>query len=56
MNWFINGGIMETKAGFFGDSTKIWVKFWEMISEITSKIHHRYYQYIGSKSVRKNGT
>ncbi|THG11664.1 hypothetical protein TEA_005911 [Camellia sinensis var. sinensis] len=53
MNWFINGGIMETKTGFLGDGTKIWVKFWEMISEITSKIHHRYYQYIGSKKVRK---
>ncbi|KAI8028463.1 Histidine kinase 3 [Camellia lanceoleosa] len=53
MNWFINGGIMETKTGFLGDDTKIWVKFWEMISEITSKIYHRYYQYIGSKRVRK---
>ncbi|KAI8022996.1 Histidine kinase 3 [Camellia lanceoleosa] len=53
MNWFINGGIMETKTGFLGDGTKIWVKFWELISEITSKIHHRYYQYIGSKKVRK---
>ncbi|CAL5364170.1 unnamed protein product [Camellia sinensis] len=36
MNWFINGGIMETKTGFLGDGTKIWVKFWEMISEITT--------------------
>ncbi|KAL7169303.1 hypothetical protein ACSBR2_034369 [Camellia fascicularis] len=53
MNWFINGGILETKAGFLGDGTKIWVKFWEMISEIMSKIHHRCYQYIGSKRVRK---
>ncbi|KAL7169263.1 hypothetical protein ACSBR2_034328 [Camellia fascicularis] len=53
MNWFINGGILETKAGFLGDGTKIWVKFWEMISEIMSKIHHRSYQYIGSKRVRK---
>ncbi|KAL0004607.1 hypothetical protein SO802_012168 [Lithocarpus litseifolius] len=53
MNWFINGGIMDTKSGMFCDSGKMWLKWWEKISGNNCMIHHHYYQYIGSKRVPK---
>ncbi|EEF47455.1 histidine kinase 1, 2, 3 plant, putative [Ricinus communis] len=54
MNWFINGEIVETKTGLLGDGGgKMWLKFWEKISKSNCKMHQHYYQYIGSKRVRK---
>ncbi|XP_034922002.1 histidine kinase 3 [Populus alba] len=53
MNWFINGGILETKAGLLGDGGKMWLKCLEKVSGNSCKIHHLYYQYIGSKRIRK---
>ncbi|CAL5418720.1 unnamed protein product [Camellia sinensis] len=56
MNWFINGGVnvMDTKTGLIGDGgVKILLNLWERISGNTCKIHHHYYQYVGSKRVRK---
>lgn len=53
MNWFVNGEIVETKTGLLGDGGKMWLRFWEKISGSSGKIHHHYYQYIGSKRVRK---
>ncbi|OAY34296.1 histidine kinase 3 isoform X1 [Manihot esculenta] len=47
MNWFVND---ETKTGLLGDGGKMWLMFWEANS---CKMHHHYYQYIGSKRVRK---
>ncbi|XP_043704240.1 histidine kinase 3-like isoform X1 [Telopea speciosissima] len=47
MNWFINGGFMEKRAGFLGYREKIWLKLWEIPAN-RSKLHH-YYQYIWSK-------
>ncbi|KAA8528961.1 hypothetical protein F0562_033551 [Nyssa sinensis] len=46
LTWFINVGVMNTKTGLLGDCGKIWLNLWE-------KIHHHYYQYIGSKRVRR---
>ncbi|XP_073304864.1 histidine kinase 3-like [Primulina huaijiensis] len=54
LNWFSNGGIMTTKAGFLGDRGQIWMKIWGHMSECGCKIHHHYSQYIGSRKVRKN--
>ena len=51
-NWFIKGGIMGRKFGF-GDGGKMWLKCWEKISGNSYKIHQHYYQYIGSKKVRR---
>ncbi|KAJ4972712.1 hypothetical protein NE237_005886 [Protea cynaroides] len=48
MNWFINGGFMEKRAGFLGYREKIWLKLWEKIPASGLKFHH-YYQYIWSK-------
>ncbi|KAJ4835924.1 Histidine kinase 3 [Turnera subulata] len=53
MNWFINGGVLDSKTGLLGDGGKMWLKCWEKISGNSYKIHHHYYQYIGSKRVRK---
>ncbi|OAY32335.1 histidine kinase 3 [Manihot esculenta] len=53
MNWFINGGIVESKTGLLGDGGKMWLRFWGKISGNSCKMHHHYYQYIGSKRVRK---
>ncbi|KAF9686177.1 hypothetical protein SADUNF_Sadunf03G0131500 [Salix dunnii] len=53
MNWFINGGILETKAGMLGDGGKMWLKCLEKVSGNSCKIHHLYYQYIGSMRIRK---
>ncbi|KAF2292930.1 hypothetical protein GH714_029917 [Hevea brasiliensis] len=53
MNWFINGGIVESKTGLLGDGGKMWLRFWEKISGNSCKMHHHYYQYFGSKRVRK---
>ncbi|CAK7336151.1 unnamed protein product [Dovyalis caffra] len=53
MNWFINGEILETKAGLLGDGGKMWLKCLEKVSGNSCKIHHHYYQYIGSKRIRK---
>uniref|UniRef100_A0A5B6ZIH2 histidine kinase n=1 Tax=Davidia involucrata TaxID=16924 RepID=A0A5B6ZIH2_DAVIN len=54
MNWFINGGVMDTKTGLLGDGGKMWLKLWEkMISGNSCKIHQQCCQYIGSKRVRK---
>lgn len=53
MNWFNNGGIMETKVGFLGGGGKMWLKWWEKISGDSCKIHQHYYQCIGSKKVRR---
>nr|DAD30537.1 TPA_asm: hypothetical protein HUJ06_009388 [Nelumbo nucifera] len=53
MNWFINGGLMEKKISFLRDRGKIWLSWWEKIPASGRKIHHHYYQYIGSKKVRE---
>ncbi|KAG5249689.1 histidine kinase [Salix suchowensis] len=53
MNWFINGGILETKAGMLGDGGKMWLKCLEKVSGNSCKIHHLYYQYTGSMRIRK---
>ncbi|CAL8091094.1 unnamed protein product [Prunus armeniaca] len=53
MNWYLTGGIMDTKAGLLGDGGKMCLKWWEKIPMNISKIRHHYYQYIGSKRVRK---
>ena len=54
MNCFINGEFKDAKAGLLGDSgDKMWFKCWDKISSYTFKIHHHYYQYIGSKRVSK---
>ena len=56
MNWFLNNsGVKDTKTGLFwlGDSGKMCLKLWEKISGNVFKIHHHYYQCIGSKRVRK---
>ncbi|KAG5227952.1 histidine kinase receptor family protein [Salix suchowensis] len=52
-NRFINGGILETQACLLGDGGKMWLKCMEKVSGNSCKIHHHYYQYIGSKRVRK---
>ncbi|KVI05742.1 CHASE-like protein [Cynara cardunculus var. scolymus] len=55
-NCFTNGVEMKPKSGFIGISTstrKIWMKFLEILAGNSSKIHHHYYQYIGSRKVRK---
>lgn len=54
MNWFINGEIIDSKSDILlGDGGKMWLKWWEKILGNCCKIHHHYYQYIGSKRVRK---
>ncbi|PON54978.1 Histidine kinase [Trema orientale] len=53
MNWFLNGGIMDTKTGLLGDGSEMCLKWWEKISGNLFKIHHHYYHRIGSKRVRK---
>ncbi|KAL6983928.1 Hexokinase-3 [Sarracenia purpurea var. burkii] len=55
MNWFVNGEAiaMDAKIGVLGDGAKLWLNLWEKISGNGFKIHHQYYQYIGSKRVRK---
>lgn len=54
MNWYLNGGIMDTKSGsLLGDGAKMCLKWWEKIPLNINKIRHHYYQYIGSKRVRK---
>ncbi|KAG4158947.1 hypothetical protein ERO13_D02G147800v2 [Gossypium hirsutum] len=55
MNWSINGEFKDPKAGLLGDSgSKMWFKCWDEISKYSFKIHHQYYQYIGSKRVGKS--
>ncbi|XVE85351.1 hypothetical protein DITRI_Ditri17bG0084000 [Diplodiscus trichospermus] len=54
LNWFINGEFKDAKAGLLGDSGgKMWFKCWDKISSYSFKVHHHYYQYIGSKRVSK---
>ncbi|KDP26817.1 hypothetical protein JCGZ_17975 [Jatropha curcas] len=53
MHWFVNGEIVETKTGLLSDGGKMWLRLWEKISGLSCKMHHHYYQYIGSKRVRK---
>ncbi|XP_027919503.1 histidine kinase 3 [Vigna unguiculata] len=55
LNWFISSGIMDTKMGFpgGGGGGKMWHKWWEKISGQGCKIHQQYYQYIGSKRVKR---
>ncbi|KAJ9176169.1 hypothetical protein P3X46_011511 [Hevea brasiliensis] len=53
LNWFVNGEIVESKTGLLGDGGKMWLRVWEKISGNSCKMHHHYYQYIGSKRVRK---
>jgi histidine kinase 2/3/4 (cytokinin receptor) len=53
MNWFINGGVLETQASLLGDGGKMWLKCLEKVSGNSCKIHHHYYQYIGSKRISK---
>ncbi|KAK6930803.1 Signal transduction histidine kinase, dimerization/phosphoacceptor domain [Dillenia turbinata] len=54
MKWFANRAAMDSKTGFLGDGVlMIWVEWWEKIFGSSCKIHHHYYQYIGSKKVRK---
>ncbi|GFS33893.1 histidine kinase 3 [Actinidia rufa] len=54
MSWFINGEVMDAKIGFLGDGAKILLNLWEKISGNSYKIQHHYYQYIGTKRVRKS--
>lgn len=44
---------METKAGLLGGGGKIWLQLWETVIGNCCKMHHQYYQYIGSKKVKK---
>ncbi|KAK9277771.1 hypothetical protein L1049_007318 [Liquidambar formosana] len=53
MNWFIDGEAIETKTGLLGDVGNMWLGWWEKLTGKSSKIHHLYYHYIGSKKVRK---
>ncbi|KAI3515932.1 hypothetical protein L1887_14838 [Cichorium endivia] len=48
VNCFTNCVEMKPKNG-----VKIWMKFVEIFSGNACKIHHHYYQYIGSRQVRK---
>ncbi|KAL7587409.1 hypothetical protein Lser_V15G40927 [Lactuca serriola] len=48
VNRFTNCIEMKPKSG-----VKIWMKFLEIFSGNACKIHHHYYQYIGSREVRK---
>ncbi|KAK9100624.1 hypothetical protein Scep_024054 [Stephania cephalantha] len=43
MNMFINGVVMDKITFIGGDRGKIWVKWWESISEKTLNIQHHYY-------------
>lgn len=52
MNWFINGEVMEQKAGFLSDRRKILFKLWEILFGRGCKTYHCY-QYMGSKKVRQ---
>ncbi|XP_057494045.1 histidine kinase 3-like [Actinidia eriantha] len=54
MSWFINGEVMDAKIGFLGDGAKILLNLWEKITGHSYKIQHHYYQYIGTKRVRKS--
>ncbi|XP_058192815.1 histidine kinase 3-like [Rhododendron vialii] len=53
MNWFINGESMDSKIELVGNGPKMWLKLWDKISGDSCKIQLHYYQYIGSKRVRK---
>ncbi|KAK7400024.1 hypothetical protein VNO78_11222 [Psophocarpus tetragonolobus] len=54
LNWFISSGIIDTKMGFpGGGGGKMWHRWWEKISGQGFKIHQQYYQYIGSKKVKR---
>lgn len=53
MNWFINGESMDSKIELVGNGAKMWLKLWDKISGDSCKIQLHYYQYIGSKRVRK---
>lgn len=54
MNWFLSGGIMDTKTCLLGgDGAEMCLKWWEKISGTSCKIHRLYYQYISSKKVRR---
>ncbi|KAA3463258.1 histidine kinase 3-like isoform X2 [Gossypium australe] len=54
MNCLINCQFKCTEASLLGDSgTKMWFKCWDKISTYSFKIHHHYYQFIGSKRVSK---
>ncbi|XP_061338678.1 histidine kinase 3-like [Gastrolobium bilobum] len=52
-NWFIRGGIMDTKMSFLGGGGKMWLRGWEMILGNSYKINQHYYQCIGSNKVRR---
>ncbi|XP_039007064.1 histidine kinase 3-like isoform X1 [Hibiscus syriacus] len=50
MNWFINGEFKDAKPSILGDTgSKMWFKF----SNYSFRIHHQYYQYVGSKRISK---
>ncbi|XP_068331996.1 histidine kinase 3-like [Pyrus communis] len=54
MNWYLTGGIVtDTKAGLLGEVANMCLKWWEKVPMNISKIRYHYYQYIGSKRVRK---
>ncbi|KAJ8439135.1 hypothetical protein Cgig2_027061 [Carnegiea gigantea] len=53
MNWLISGGVMDTKPGLLDDGGKVLWDWWEKLIGKSCKIRHYYYQYIGSKRVRK---
>lgn len=53
VNWFINGGVMETKAGLLSDGGKIWMRLWEKMFGNSGKIPHHWYQKFWSKKVGK---
>ncbi|GMJ09672.1 histidine kinase 3 [Hibiscus trionum] len=56
MNCLINCQFKCTKASLLGDSgcTKMWFKCWDKISTYGFKLHHHYYQFIGSMRVSKS--
>ncbi|MBA0718100.1 hypothetical protein Golax_005865 [Gossypium laxum] len=54
MNCLINCQFKCTEASLLGDSsTKMGFTCWDKISTYSFKIHHHYYQFIGSKRVSK---
>ncbi|XP_004310091.1 PREDICTED: histidine kinase 3-like [Fragaria vesca subsp. vesca] len=56
MNWYLNGVTMDTKSSstsLLGDGARTCLKLCEKIPLNIAKIRHHYYQYIGSKGVRK---
>ncbi|KAE8736328.1 Histidine kinase 4 [Hibiscus syriacus] len=56
MNCLINCQFSCTEASLVGDSgcTEMWFKVWDKISTCGLKLHHHYYQFIGSTRVSES--